>query len=128
MLLPNHEHFSDGSYSHYLRFKERARLAAHRKVKQWNAVFGFSVERISIKRQRTRWGSCSSNRILNFNYKLLFLSEELQDYIVIHELAHLAHMNHSTRFWLLVQTACPEWRARRSVLMHYSHAIVKANS
>jgi len=128
MLLANHQHLCDGSYAHYLRFKERARLAAHRKVKQWNGVFGFSVESIRIKRQRTRWGSCSSNRILNFNYKLLFLSEELQDYIVIHELAHLRHMDHSRNFWALVQTACPDWHERRGTLLHYSHAIVKIHA
>ena len=116
VLPPLQQQLHVHTYAHYLRYKERARLAAHRKVKHWNALFGFEVAAIRVKRQRTRWGSCSSNRILNFNYKLLFLSEELQDYIVVHELCHLKHMNHSPRFWALVETACPDWRARRARL------------
>ena len=101
---------------HYLRYKERARQVARQKVAQWNAHLGFTVESIRVKRTRTQWGSCSTNKILNFNYKLLFLDEPLQDYIVIHELAHLRHMNHSPEFWALVESLCPNHRECRRQL------------
>lgn len=104
-LLP--PDLADTSVTHYLRYKERARQVARQKVAQWNAQLGFRVTSIRVKRARTQWGSCSNNKILNFNYKLLFLDEPLQDYIVIHELAHLREMNHSAEFWALVASLCP---------------------
>jgi len=63
---------------------------------------GVSYNRISIKSLKTKWGSCSSKKNLNFNYKILFLSEKDRDYLIVHELSHLVHMNHSSKFWDLV--------------------------
>lgn len=63
---------------------------------------GFNFERISIRDQSSRWGSCSSKKNLNFNWRLLFAPIEILDYVIIHELSHTVHMNHSKDFWDLV--------------------------
>jgi hypothetical protein len=73
-------------------------------------LHGFEYERITIKGQSTRWGSCSSQRNLNFNYRLMMTSPAAIDYVIIHELCHLREMNHSTRFWALVAEFCPDYK------------------
>ena len=75
-----------------------------------------TYRRITIKEQKTRWGSCSSNRNLNFNWKLVLLPEEVLDYVVVHELAHLFEMNHSKAFWMIVERVLPDYKERRELL------------
>ncbi|MFK7993796.1 MAG: M48 family metallopeptidase [Granulosicoccus sp.] len=65
-------------------------------------LHGFSYQRVSIRGQRSVWGSYSSSGTLSLNYKLLFLSRELVDYVLLHELAHTVHLNHSEAFWQLL--------------------------
>ncbi|CDE45995.1 uncharacterized protein BN648_00327 [Clostridium sp. CAG:411] len=72
--------------------------------------------KITIRNQKTRWGSCSSKKNLNFNYKLYFLPEEWMDYVVVHELAHLVYMNHGSEFWHLVEKHCPAYAQYRQEL------------
>ena len=69
------------------------------RVAHYSKIMGVTVGRITIRNQKTRWGSCSSKGNLNYNYQLYYLPEELLDYVVIHELAHRRHMNHSVNFW-----------------------------
>ena len=92
----------DYSREHYLKHKEKARDLCEQKSKFWAEKMGVSFNRIAIKSMKTKWGSCSNKKNLNFNYKILFLSEEDQDYLIVHELSHLVHMNHSNDFWNLV--------------------------
>jgi len=87
---------------HYLKYKEKARILCEQKARFWAEKMGVEYNRISIKILKTKWGSCSSKKNLNFNYKILFLSEKDQDYLIVHELSHLVHMNHSSKFWDLV--------------------------
>jgi len=101
----------------YLSYKEEARALVMRKILQFHArLGGAEYHRVSVKDQKTCWGSCSRKGNLNFNYKLLFLSEHLRDYVIVHELAHLAELSHSRRFWALVAGVLPDWQARRREL------------
>ncbi|MES2953066.1 MAG: M48 family metallopeptidase [Patescibacteria group bacterium] len=108
----------------YLLHKEAARKKVEEKVAIWNSLYGFSVGRIAIRNSRSRWGSCSLKGNLNFNYRLIFIREELFDYVVVHELAHLGEFNHGSGFWALVEHAIPDWKARRKELQTIRHVPV----
>lgn len=86
------------------------------KTYKWAKEMGVTYAKITIKNQKTRWGSCSGRGNINYNYKLYFLPEKYQDYIVIHELAHRKHMNHSDEFWDEVVKYCPNWKETRKEL------------
>jgi hypothetical protein len=68
------------------------------------------ITRISIRSQKTRWGSCSHKGTISLNWRLIQTPPEVSDYILIHELMHLLEMNHSKRFWKKVQNACPDYK------------------
>lgn len=82
------------------------------------AATGLSYERIQIRRQRTRWGSCSRNGTISLNVCLLFQPPDVVNYLLVHELAHTRYMNHSARFWALVGRIEPRWRELDSELTH----------
>lgn len=69
-----------------------------------------TYNRLTLKKQKTRWGSCSSQNNLNFNWQLVHFEPKIIDYVIIHELAHLTHMNHSKKFWNLVAQYDPEYK------------------
>lgn len=97
---------------HYADHKEAARALCHERLAYWNTLYNLSYNRVSIRNTRSRWGSCSSKRNLNFNYRILFLPPELQDYLIVHELCHLQEMNHAAGFWSLVAQQIPDYKAR----------------
>lgn len=107
---------ADHSKEQFKKYKKEALKIAKKKVRQWNALYQYNVGDIRVKRMRTQWGSCSSKQNLNFNYKIYFLPEELQDYLVVHEICHLKEMNHSPRFWKLVEQAVPDYQKLRKTL------------
>jgi predicted metal-dependent hydrolase len=74
------------------------------------AGHGLAVSRVTIRNQRSRWGSCSSRGHITLNYRLMLMPPEVREYILIHELMHLKQANHSIRFWRLVEGACPGFR------------------
>jgi predicted metal-dependent hydrolase len=90
------------------------RAEAHRviteRVEALAARFGAAYGKVNIRNQKARWGSCSSRRNLNFNWRLIMAPPEIMDYILIHELTHLEQMNHSVQFWQLVAARCPDYR------------------
>jgi predicted metal-dependent hydrolase len=77
---------------------------------------GVAPKRISVRAQRTRWGSCSSHGTICLNWRLLLLPSELCDYILVHELCHLRHMDHSAKFWSLVESVIPDYAEREDRL------------
>ena len=89
----------------------------------WKAKMGVTYGTISIRQQATRWGSCSSRGNLNFNWTLILTPEPLQDYVVVHELAHRLEMNHSDRFWKIVESQIPDYRERRNLLKTYENQV-----
>lgn len=99
--------------SHYRQY---ARELLTAKTSYWAKRIGVSYNRIAIKSQKTRWGSCSAKGNLNYNWHIVCTNDELIDYIVIHELCHLRHLNHSPAFWQLVASHCPTYRECRSRL------------
>jgi len=86
------------------------------KLEEINKLYNFKYTRVFIKNHRSRWGSCSSARNLNFNYRIISLPEHLAEYIITHELCHLKEMNHSKRFWDLVALSIPDHKERRREL------------
>lgn len=98
----------------------KIQLKIGKRVRHYCETMGVTVGYVTVKNQKTRWGSCSAKGNVNFNYQLAFLPEELLDYVVIHELAHRRHMDHSMAFWAEVEKYCPDYRERRERLKEYS--------
>ena len=93
----------------YLENKDKALALVNERVRFYNNKYGFSFNKIFIKNQKTRWGSCSCKQNLNLNYKIVFLPQKHQDYIIVHEMCHLKEFNHSRKFWALVEKALPNY-------------------
>jgi predicted metal-dependent hydrolase len=107
------------SYKDYLQNKDKTLALVNERVKFYNKIYGFSFNQIFIKNQKTRWGSCSSKKNLNFNYKIIFLPEKHRDYIIVHEMCHLKELNHSKNFWALVEKALPNYLEIKKELRKY---------
>ncbi len=103
-------------YKDYLKYKNKALEFIKSRINELNKIYNFKVNKIKVKNQKTRWGSCSAKGNLNFNYKILFLAKHLADYIIVHELCHLKELNHSPRFWALVAKAVPNYNQVRKEL------------
>ncbi len=95
---------------HYLEHKEQARELVLARLQYFNQHYHLSWNRVAIRNQRRCWGSCSANKNLNFNYKILFLPPHLADYIIVHELCHLTHLHHGREFWDLVAEQIPDYK------------------
>lgn len=95
---------------------DRARACLVPWTMRRGAELGLTPSAVSIRRQQTRWGSCSSKRRVSLNCALLFLDRELVDYLIAHELCHLQHMNHSRRFWSLLGSILPDYRDREEAI------------
>ena len=93
----------------------------------WAEKVGVSYGRISIRHQKSRWGSCSSKGNLNFNCLLMLAPDSVRDYVVVHELCHRKHMNHSPEFWQAVEQAIPEWRSAKIWLKQNGDALMLRN-
>ena len=85
---------------------------------------GISYGRVTVRSQRTRWGSCSAKGNLNFNCLLMLCPEQIRDYVVIHELCHRRQLNHSSVFWAEVEAACPDFRLHRQWLKEHGAALI----
>lgn len=99
-----------------ITYKRQARVLVNQRIAVLNKQYGFRFGRISIRNQKSRWGSCSKKGNLNFNYRIVLLPPEHADYIIVHELCHLKEFNHSKKFWDLVAAAAPNYKQLRKEL------------
>lgn len=88
--------------------KREARSDLNARVHQHANDLGLEFKSVSVRDQKSRWGSCSSTKTLSFSWRLIMAPEHVLDYVAAHEVAHLAHMNHGPDFWALVETAIPD--------------------
>ncbi len=91
-------------------FARRAKIELPARTWELAAVTGVEVKLVSVRNQRSRWGSCSEHGTISLNWRLVQTPDFVRDYIIYHELMHLREMNHSARFWARVEEVCPEWR------------------
>ncbi len=96
--------------------KRRAAVLSSARCEYFARQYGTVFKKISIRAQKSRWGSCSRKRTLSFNYKIATLPEQIRDYIIVHEVCHLLHMNHSPVFWNAVEQTIPNHRVIRKTL------------
>ena len=96
--------------------KELAREPIYESLRRFAPQMGVNYGRVTIRCQKSRWGSCSSQNNLNFNWKLMLAPPEALEYVVVHELCHLIEFNHSQRFWRLVESRLPEYEAAKKWL------------
>jgi len=105
-------------------YRAQAERLIGRKAEEVSASLGLPYARLTIRGQRTRWGSCSQKGTLSFNWKLMMAPEPIIDYVVVHEICHLREMNHSRNFWKLVAENCPQWREHRKWLKEQESHLV----
>ena len=98
------------------------------KVKHYAGLMNVQYGRITIRNQKTRWGSCSSKGNLNFNCLLMLAPDEVVDYVVIHELCHLIEMNHSKAFWKQVEQMMQDYKKHRKWLKDHGNEIMERMS
>ena len=94
------------------------------RVAYYAPLVGVSYGRITIRHQKTRWGSCSGKGNLNFNCLLMCMPMEVIDYVVVHELCHRLEMNHSKRFWEQVERILPDYKIRKKLLKELGSSLV----
>ena len=112
------------SRKEYKRYKQAALDFVERRIRHFNAHYHLHYRKLFIRNQKSRWGSCSHIGNLAFNYRLLFLPQHLADYIIVHELCHLRHMNHSRAFWAAVAETIPDHLACRKELRKLERALL----
>ncbi len=103
---------------------QKAKIQLPQKVSFYAKKLGVTYGRITIRHQKTRWGSCSSKGNLNFNCLLMKAPEEVQDYIVVHELCHRKQMNHSKKFWDEVEKILPEYKKQEKWLKTIGRTLI----
>ena len=106
-----------------LELVEQARGYLPPRIKQYADILGVKYGMITIRNQHTRWGSCSAKGNLNFNCLLMLMPEEVRDYVVVHELCHLTHMNHGKEFWAKVASVDPAYKEHIKYLKEHEESL-----
>ncbi|MDW7674282.1 MAG: M48 family metallopeptidase [Bacillota bacterium] len=104
-----------------LKLKAQTTIAA--RVDFYARKLGVEYNRVLIKDQKTRWGSCSNKKNLNFSWRLIMAPSEVLEYVVVHEICHLVYMNHSRDFWQLVAKLFPDYQQQRKWLRDYGQTL-----
>lgn len=109
------------------RFYNAAKTYFPQRCAELQKLTGGYYTHISIRNQKTRWGSCSQTGTLCFNYRLMMAPPAVIDYVIVHELCHLTHMNHSKAFWNKVQSILPDYAVKRQWLKEHGHELTEAH-
>lgn len=127
----------DGSVFHiYLQTKEtkpadlitdwlrqKAEEVLKARTQQWAEKIGVEYNHIVLKDQKTLWASCSGKKNINYSYRIIKMPPSIQDYLMVHELCHLVHMNHGPEYWQLVGQFCPDYKNHRRWLNEHKDAV-----
>ena len=105
------------------KHKKYARKIFESRVAYFHQFTGGNYTSITIRDQKTRWGSCSGRGTLSFNWRLILAPPEILDYVVVHELCHLTHMDHSKDFWNMVGSIIPDYKIRKKWLKENGHTL-----
>ncbi len=105
------------------RYRNSARQKITARVVHYHQQTGGQYTSITIRDQKSRWGSCSSRGTLSFNYRLIFAPAKVLDYVVVHELCHLSHMNHSGDFWNMVEEIMPDYQVYKNWLRDHGREL-----
>ncbi len=106
------------------RYKAAAKEYFPKRAAYFRQFTGGTYSRITVRDQKTRWGSCSAKGTLSFNWRLILAPPAILDYVVVHELCHLTHMDHSTEFWQAVESVYPDYRSARKWLKEHGQELV----
>ena len=106
------------------RYIDAAKDYFPKRAAYFRQLTGGIYNRITIRDQKTRWGSCSARGTLSFNWRLMLAPPAILDYVVVHELCHLTYMNHSSAFWKKVESVYPDYRTARKWLKDHGHELV----
>lgn len=104
--------------------RRRAQDLLPRRASELAGLHGIAIARVQIRNQRSRWGSCSARAVLSLNWRLIQVPPAVRDYIILHELAHVRHLNHSQRFWNEVARLCPDYAASERWLKEFGAHIL----
>lgn len=119
MIAPLTSNPEDRKKALFNYYKKLARPVLLDRTRFWARQMGLIPRSISVRGQTTRWGSCTSRGDLNLNWKLIAVPFHVLEYVLIHELAHLKHMNHSDAFWSLVREHCPDFKSAKRWLREH---------
>ncbi len=108
--------YSEAAKHLELWLREKAKEAIAERTMEYSKVIGVSYNNIRIKDTKSRWGSCSSKGNLNFSWRIIMAPAAVMDYIIIHELCHLIHMNHSKEYWETVEQYMPDYKRHKEWL------------
>ena len=107
------------------RFQNAARVHFPKRCAELQKLTGGTYTKITIRNQKTRWGSCSQTGTLSFNYRLMMAPPAVIDYVIIHELCHITHMNHSKSFWNKVASVMPDYAIHKQWLKEHGHELTE---
>lgn len=108
-----------GSALEYKKLKRLALAVVRERLDRFAPIYGVHPGRISIRNQKSRWGSCSVRGTLSFHYKIAVVPRPLADYLVVHELCHMRSFDHSARFWGLIEKTIPDYKRMRKLLVKF---------
>lgn len=129
MIIYINEKFIDKDTKENIRkllkkwFIERFREIAAKRIEKYSILIGVTPSKITIREQKTRWGSCSSKGSINLNWKLVMAPMEVVDYVIVHELCHMIEMNHSREYWNIVSSVMPDYKKYKKWLKENGHKL-----